>query len=129
MAPGAKIAFVDIGDSTTALSVPDDLSQLFNWTYSLGAYIHSDSWGSTGNYYSLGSYEIDNFQWQHKDFLNVRAAGNDGEFGDRTILSEANAKNSLVIGNPLPNITNIFRIFFYFYGRLPRLFYKFCAFS
>ena len=81
-----------------SLYLPDDLNQLYNWTYALGAYIHSDSSGSSGDFYSTRSYEIDNFQWEHKDFLNVRAVGNDGQSGDRTVMSEANAKNSLVIG-------------------------------
>ena len=42
--------------------------------------------------------EIDEFMWTHKDFLLVRAAGNNGADGFYSIQTESASKNALVVG-------------------------------
>ena len=50
MAPGAKVAFFDVGDATGALYTPDDLAtELFPPAAAAGAHLHSDSWGTDYN--------------------------------------------------------------------------------
>ena len=48
MAPDAKVAFVDLADSSgSGIKIPQDLSQrYFPLTYGVGSRVHSDSWGS-----------------------------------------------------------------------------------
>ena len=98
-APGAKLAFDDIGDSQGWLTgIPDDLnSDLFPHPYAAGARIHSNSWGSTAGYYDMMSMEIDEFTHSHDDFLVLVAAGNDGP-DSFSVGAPATAKNILSVG-------------------------------
>lgn len=57
VAPGAKLAFMDIGDANQALRLPLD-SQLLA-TGSPVAKIHSMSWGSEINFYTTQSRNFD----------------------------------------------------------------------
>lgn len=53
MAPDSKIAFFDIGDHYSYLTVPSDLyTGLFSVLYSAGAKIQSMSWGASSNSYT-----------------------------------------------------------------------------
>mmetsp|Transcript_11997 Transcript_11997/g.23899 ORF Transcript_11997/g.23899 Transcript_11997/m.23899 type:complete len:1152 (+) Transcript_11997:114-3569(+) len=45
-----------------------------------GAYIHSASWGSSGNHYKVYDQLMDQFTHWQQDYLNVMAAGNDGYY-------------------------------------------------
>src|SRR5690348_4801099 len=108
MAPKARIAFSDLLNSQTGvkgvnityllvqkLSIPGDLninyypdpykagtkSCSLEMAKTLGARIHSSSWGSNVNFYSTHAQEIDEFTWEHPDFLPLFAAGNTGEEG------------------------------------------------
>ena len=64
-------------------------------------FIHSASWGDTTtksrSKYTSYSREIDQFVWEHPDFLPVFACGNAGS-GARTASAEATAKNVLAVG-------------------------------
>jgi subtilisin family serine protease len=87
--------------------VPVNLYDLFAPVYSeTSARIHSDSWGSPDrSAYSLFSVQTDEFVWDHKDFLIVFAAGNDGVDVDGdgvidlgSLYSPATAKNCIAVG-------------------------------
>lgn len=98
MAPDAKLIFDDIyahGD----LTPPDDLEHdLFPVPYQQGARVRSESWGGDSIFYTSSARETDAFSRQHRGFLVVWAAGNDGDLGMFTIGSPATAKNILCIG-------------------------------
>ncbi len=66
--------------------------------YQNGARISSNSWGaSDAGGYNIISSIVDNYVWQHKDYLVLYAAGNAGP-GSQTIGSPGTAKNVLTIG-------------------------------
>jgi subtilisin family serine protease len=126
MAPNAKVLFTDIGctdengckchgvpcvcDITffeecypddSAVYPPLDLNEgLFPYAYQSGARIHTNSWGGGSGFgYGSSSREIDQFTWDHKDFLVLFAAGNSG--GDHYYSSlgiEAESKNAIAVG-------------------------------
>jgi len=98
-APGAKIAFDDVGDAVGNLGgIPWDLSSgLFPHSYAAGARIHSNSWGSTATNYDMMAMEVDEFMHAHDDFLVLVAAGNDGPMS-WSVGSPATAKNILAVG-------------------------------
>ena len=97
VAPGAKIAFADIGDGNGALSLPLDSALLR--TGRPDAKIHSASWGSDLNFYTTQSRNFDQYMYDNDDFLIVVAAGNSGH-GDapNTVGSPATGKNVLTVG-------------------------------
>ena len=90
MAPGAKLVVQDAGFLTDncgdlpGIGCPVvDLNPIFQQAYSQGARIHTNSWGdnenaAVQNNYSNGSQDVDEFMWNHKDFLIFFAAGNSG---------------------------------------------------
>lgn len=87
------------------VGIPDDLQILLQDAYEQGAYIHSNSWGipnpSDLGQYLPHSYAIDNFTWQHRDFLVVISAGNEANHvpqGDSSITPPSTAKNCLTVG-------------------------------
>ena len=64
-------------------------------------FIHSASWGSAVyGEYDASCQEIDEWVWNHPDFLPVFSAGNEGPFSG-TIGSPAAAKNVLAVGATL----------------------------
>ena len=68
MAPGARMAFFDIGlAGESFLSVPSELeSSMFPFAYDMGARLHSNSWGTNLNAYNDNSYSIDQFTWDNQ---------------------------------------------------------------
>jgi serine protease AprX len=86
--------------------IPTNLAPLFQFAYSQGARIHSNSWGGG----DPGSYDdqcrqFDRFVWDHKDFCFVVAAGNDGTDRDAdgkvnlmSVSSPGTAKNCITVG-------------------------------
>jgi len=105
-APEAKIVFQSIGDSGEYVFPPLHLSELFQPIYQDGVRVHSDSWGSAANgEYTVYSNEVDQFVWDHKDFIVAFAVGNDGRDGDHNgiidrgnIYAPATAKNCIAVG-------------------------------
>ena len=86
--------------------LPMNLTHLFQQAYQAGARIHSNSWGG-GEFGAYDNYteDVDRFCWEHKDFLVLFAAGNDGSDGDRngivdegSITPPGTAKNCLTVG-------------------------------
>jgi subtilisin family serine protease len=86
--------------------IPNNLRTLFQFAYSKGARIHSNSWGGGDpGAYDEQCRQLDRFVWDHKDFCVVVAAGNDGTDKDSdgkinptSITSPATAKNCITVG-------------------------------
>jgi len=96
-----------VSDDDPLGGIPVNLYELFEQVYQeTPARIHSDSWGSPDkSAYSLFSVQTDEFVWDHKDFLIVFAAGNDGIDVDGdgvvdpgSLYSPATAKNCITVG-------------------------------
>lgn len=97
------------------LTVPPKLNKLFDPAYTYGARIHSNSWGAPahlGDYDSMAS-QVDEFMYNHPDFLVVIAAGNSGIDKDKngvidpnSISSPGTSKNSLTVGASENLVTN-----------------------
>lgn len=112
MAPGAKLVIQDAGFLTDncgdipGLGCPiTDLNPIFQQTYDQGARIHTNSWGDNENAaiqnnYSAGSQDVDEFMWNHKDFLVFFAAGNSGP-GTGSVGTPSTAKNGVSVGATL----------------------------
>ena len=96
-APSAKLSFVDIGGSGDSLSLPDDLNVHFYWMYHDGARISSHSWGGSANGYTGEAMNVDQFMWNHPDFLILFANGNSGS-NTNTVGSPATAKDCISVG-------------------------------
>lgn len=110
MAPGAKLIIQDAGFGTDAcgdlpgIGCPvTDLNPVFQQAYDQGARVHSNSWNdnenaAVQNNYSDASQDVDEFMWNHPDFLVVFAIGNNAFGGDGTMGSPSTAKNTLTTG-------------------------------
>ncbi|WLB54268.1 S8 family serine peptidase [Bradyrhizobium japonicum] len=116
-APGAKLVLQSVLDSGGNLGgLPDSLDALFGPPYKTDkARIHSNSWGSVGNFgvYDSQANELDTFVYAHRDMLICFAAGNEGSDKDgngqvdpNSVTPPGTAKNCLTIGaceNNRPN--------------------------
>src|SRR5215210_3791746 len=112
MAPGAKLVIQDAGYAVDncgdlpGIGCPVvDLNPLFQQAYDQGARLHTNSWGdnenaAVQNNYSAGSQDVDEFMWNHKDFLVFFAAGNSGP-GNSSVGSPSTAKNGVSVGATL----------------------------
>lgn len=112
MAPGAKLVVQDGGYSVDncgdlpGIGCPVvDLNPIFQQAYSQGARLHTNSWGDNENSgvqnnYSSGSQDVDEFMWNHKDFLIFFAAGNSGP-GSSSVGSPSTAKSGVSVGATL----------------------------
>jgi serine protease AprX len=110
VAPGAKLIVQTLADADGELTgLPINLGDLFQEAYDLGARIHNNSWGSlAGGLYTLDSYEVDEFVYNHPDCLVIFAAGNRGAQPDElddlgriglgSLEAPASAKNVLTVG-------------------------------
>ncbi|KAN0022163.1 hypothetical protein ACTFIU_004332 [Dictyostelium citrinum] len=104
-APNSKVAFVDlqVSGSGNGLSIQSNLTAIYQSTYDQNAKVHCDAWNSNiGPFYTGVTEMIDRFQWDHLDFLVVRSAGNNENFGFNSIYTlsqESISKNSLVVGS------------------------------
>jgi hypothetical protein len=97
----AKIYFTDVGNNSTSVFVPSDMALVFAPAYAGNAggaaRISTNSWGSPVNEYDVQSMTVDQFMWDHTDFLVFFANGNTA--GPGTVGSPAGNKNGLGIGN------------------------------
>lgn len=98
IAPGASLYFQALLDQNGNIKIPDNLFNLFGPAYEAGVRIHVDGWGEENNTYGNHTAQVDNFVYEHPDFLPVFGAGNDGP-GKSTLSVEANSKNALVVGS------------------------------
>lgn len=106
-APGAWLLHQSIARADGSLTgIGADIGNLFRQTYTNGARIHSDSWGSdSAGEYTVQCRQVDEFAWDHPDHLAVFSAGNAGRDGDTngvidagSIGSPASAKNVVAVG-------------------------------
>ena len=112
MAPGAKLVIQDAGFRTDncgdlpGIGCPVvDLNPIFQQAYTQGARLHTNSWGdnenaAVQNNYSAASQDVDEFMWNHKDFLIFFAAGNAGP-GSGSVGSPSTAKSAVSVGATL----------------------------
>ena len=112
MAPGAKLVIQDGGymvdpcGDLPGIGCPVvDLNPLFQQAYDQGARLHTNSWGdkedaAIQNDYSAGSQDVDEFMWNHKDFLVFFAAGNSGP-SSTTVSTPSTAKSAVSVGATL----------------------------
>ncbi len=107
-APGAKIAFFDLGDATGAFVTPGNLQIVFQPGYDAGARVHSNSWGIVDKdkvAYTSYDQQMDSWAFTHDDSLIIVAAGNCGDAsakcgfsGAGSVLSPGHGKNLLTVG-------------------------------
>jgi len=112
MAPGARLVIQDAGYAVDncgdlpGIGCPVvDLNPIFQQAYDQGARIHTNSWGdnengAVQNNYSAGSQDVDEFMWNHPDFLVLFAAGNSGP-GTASVSSPSTAKSAVSVGATL----------------------------
>jgi serine protease AprX len=91
----------------TLFGIPHRVGDLFQAAFAKGARIHNNSWGGgdPGEYDSQCE-DLDQFVWDHKDFLVVVAAGNsgadrqppNGDIDQASVDSPGTAKNCLTVG-------------------------------
>lgn len=116
-APKAKLMVQSLLDSQGGLrGIPNDLHDLFTPAFNENARVHTNSWGDNrpGLPYSQSSKEIDDFVFNHPDFVICFAAGNDGIdqnsdgiVDEGQVGSESAAKNCITVGaseNNRPNL-------------------------
>jgi len=102
MAKDARLYFMDLGGPSGGnLHPPADLNDLFQPSYTGNAAgaarISSNSWGSFSSArYTIPSMQVDQFMWNHPDYLIAFSSGNIGIFG--AVNSPATAKNCLTVG-------------------------------
>jgi hypothetical protein len=108
-APKAKLVLQSVLDNNDGLGgLPNDLNDLFSPPYKTDkARIHSNSWGSTGNFgvYDQQAHEVDQFVNEHRDMLICFAAGNEGldhnangQTDPHSVTPPGTAKNCLTVG-------------------------------
>ncbi|MFL5802599.1 MAG: S8 family serine peptidase [Roseiflexaceae bacterium] len=108
-APKARLILQSVLDAQGGLGgLPDDLHDLFTPIYQNdGVRIHTNSWGSTrgDGRYDSEAREVDDFVWNHRDFVICFAAGNEGSDRQATgriapgsITPPGTAKNCITVG-------------------------------
>jgi hypothetical protein len=103
MAYKAKLMMQDVGAddewgcTVGEVQIPTSLTSAYTNAYSLGARIHSNSWGGTDNTYDSYCENIDTFMWNNPQFLVVFAAGNSGP-SSSTVGFPGTAKNCITVG-------------------------------
>jgi len=94
------------GERYVLAGLPANLGPLFQFAYTNGARIHSNSWGGGDpGAYDDQCRQFDQFVWDHKDLCFVIAAGNDGTDNDgdgkvnlKSVTSPGTAKNCVTVG-------------------------------
>ncbi|HMI82608.1 MAG TPA: S8 family serine peptidase [Polyangiaceae bacterium] len=115
MAPAAKLVVQDGGyEANTCAECPGlgcpiiSLLPLFEQARLQGVSIHNNSWGDNEEAmppylqcnYTARSQDVDQYMWDHRDFLLVFAAGNYGAMNKEfSIGSPSTNKNGLCIGS------------------------------
>ena len=106
----ARLVFQAVANDTSGGfdGLSGDFRRIFRMAYNLGARVHSNSWGGSGQPWNYGSNanRIDNFTfYEAQDMLILFAASNDGRDGNRdgvidadSLEPEATAKNIITVG-------------------------------
>jgi serine protease AprX len=116
-APKARLVVQSLfGAQGDLTGLPVDLHDLFKEPYKTdGARIHNNSWGNSPGkgQYNQSAWEVDDFVWNHRDFVICFGAGNEGtdnmrtgRVGAQSITSPGTAKNCITVGateNDRPN--------------------------
>ncbi len=104
MAKNAKLWFADLAGPLlgTGVAPPTDLNDLYQPGYNGNAggapRLCSNSWGSdVAGAYTIEAQQVDQFMWNHPDFLLFYANGNAGP-GGATVGSPAVAKDCVGVG-------------------------------
>jgi serine protease AprX len=107
-APKARLIVQSLLDENNKLKLPLDLRDLFLTPYlNDGARIHNNSWGSlpSDNTSDQQAKEVDDFVFNHRDFVICCAAGNEGNdvlktgsVAPKSITSPGTAKNCITVG-------------------------------
>lgn len=120
MAPAAKIVVQDAGFLANDCSDGPGfgcpvmkLDPLFEQARVQGASVHNNSWGDNEDVapplqcnYTARSQDVDRYIWEHKDFLIVYAAGNEGTGNvDFSVGSPSTNKDGLSIGSSRTSAT------------------------
>lgn len=98
IAKEAKVSFFDIGMTNTGALIVPNIETILDFSYTAGARVHSNSWGSMSGAYGIMSHDLDSYLYLHSDNVVFFAAGNLGQYGISTILSPANSKNAIAVG-------------------------------
>lgn len=110
-APAARLAVVDLLHTNQVggfLAIPLDIGDtLLRWSSSVGAHIHSGSWGGDANgRYTADEQAVDLYTYKNRDMLVLFAAGNDGPRAE-SVSSPSVAKNCLSIGSTMNGIDSV----------------------
>lgn len=125
MAYKARLFFMDCGGSSGGLYMYNDLNYLFSPPYNgvsgypeTRAFIMSNSWGSQQTSgpmpYDAECMTLDQFTWNHKDFLPFFSQGNND--AGNYVGSPAVAKNCVAVGASLNGIAAASLASFSVYG-------------
>ncbi|CAM9890231.1 unnamed protein product [Pylaiella littoralis] len=103
VAPGAKLAFFDIGDADGMLIIPEDVGDMWDAQYAAGARVMSNSWSlAMQTEPSARDVQVDEWVHDHQDTLLVFGAGNngfeDGGINAGSVQSPATAKTAMTVG-------------------------------
>ncbi len=97
MAPKARLVFTDGANGSYGIYTPTDMNTLFDFAQDCGAYIHSNSYGSSSpNYYNTDAQQLDEFMWNNPNFLIFFAAGNDNSSPGVARVATYNTAKSMV---------------------------------
>lgn len=100
IAPEARLVFMALNtDGSSSIQCIDPNGDFLAKGYELGARISTNSWGNddAGSYSNMSSL-VDNYIWNHKDYLVLYSAGNAGRGGNQTVGSPGTSKNVLTVG-------------------------------
>jgi len=93
----ATLQIQDMSPDGYFIDPPIDYHTMFQAALDRGSYIHTNSWGSPGNDYTLNAQATDDFLWNNREFIVLFSAGNDGP-GLATLSQDATAKNIISVG-------------------------------